>query len=123
MTPLKQIRRISTAISTVLLLASGSVAMADTVYFWNASDRPIAFTLYNANDMGKRDYEGGFNKAFIDACSKIRQSTSAGGLLQGGRWPQGRAFQTKYANVGNVQGSSLKACIDATGKATGRVYN
>lgn len=105
------------------MLLATPVALAETVYFWNASERPIAFALYNANDSGSRSYKSGFNKAFIDACSKIRQDTSKGGILQGYRWPVGRAFQTKYADVGNVKGSSLKACVDASGKATGRVYN
>lgn len=50
MTPLKQIRRISTAISTVLLLASGSGANAggtDTYLFINSSGVPLFYWVFD----------------------------------------------------------------------------
>lgn len=113
--------RIRFLIISMMAPVFGFQAIAEAVYFWNASPRPIAMALYNANDSGSRTYDSGFNKAYVPPCSKIRQDTTAGGVLQGYAMPEARAFQTTYADVGSIKGSTLSMCVSADGKATGRV--
>lgn len=86
----------------------------------NKTDKPILFAFYNHNDFVKDiGIKVPFSKKLIRDCSCVESKGSHTDLWN--NLPIAEIKQVIYRDVGKVSGTSIKACISATGKFKGYI--
>lgn len=115
---------IKVVIPVLVLVISSTPALADKPLnktLCNHTAKPVLFEFYNHNDIAEQSGIAHipFMKKMIRDCSCVEKKGSHTDLWN--NLPVAEIKQVIYRDVGSVKGTSIKACVSASGKFKGYI--
>ncbi len=109
----------ATGMFLVLVVFGCAVAIADVTVkatLCNKTDKPVEFHLFNHNDI--LSGAAALSTKVVRPCACVAEQTHTD-LWH--NFPIARINQLVYRDVGSTTGSTIKVCLDATGKFDGYI--